>query len=341
MTVYVLEQGAVIHKKDGRAVVTRAQEIIDEFPLKKIERLMLLGNITLTTAMINYCLDNKVEVIFMTQHGRYRGKLYTDEYRNVLLRLKQYERSTDESFKLKMAKSIVLGKLRNSYNFLHKKSKKLPKGTLGQEKAAIKAVMSKVENATTVDQVRGLEGIAAKYYFSGFKKCIKNNELQFNGRSAHPPKDEINAMLSFGYHFLYVEMLLAINAVGLDPYFGNLHVVDVSKLSLLFDFVEEFRAILVDNFVLNSVNLKLFTLADFERRENGICYFTKDGMRKFIVEFEKVLSQKLPYHLDDEINYVRTIFEKQARHYARVLYGDEKEYIPFYLKDTNILDDLS
>ncbi|WP_448374522.1 CRISPR-associated endonuclease Cas1 [Fervidobacterium sp.] len=340
MIIYVLEQGAVVHKKDGRAVVTKAKTPIDEFPLKKIERIMLLGNITLTTGMINYCLDNKIEVVFMTQHGRYRGKLYTDEYRNVLLRLKQYERANDEAFKLKMAKSIVVGKLKNSYDFLQKKSKRLPKGLLGEERAAIKAIMEKVGNAKNVDQVRGFEGIAAKYYFNGFKKCLKNEELEFNGRSAHPPKDEVNAMLSFGYHFLYVEILLAMNAVGLDPYFGNLHVVDVSKLSLLFDFVEEFRAILVDNFVLNAVNTKLFDKSDFERRENNICYFTKDGMKKFIVEFDKVLSQKIQYHLDDEINYVRTIFEKQARHYARVVHGDENQYIPFYLNDSNIIDEL-
>ncbi|MGC9796600.1 CRISPR-associated endonuclease Cas1 [Fervidobacterium riparium] len=338
MTLYLTEQGAVLHKKEGRLVIQKGQREIEEFPLKKIERIMILGNITLTTAMTNYCLDNKIEVIFMTKHGRYRGKLYTDEYRNVLLRLAQYARAQDEKFKTDIAKAIVLGKLKNSYNLLNQKAKKLPKGLLGEEKAAIQAIMNKVKSAKNVDQVRGYEGIAAKYYFLGVKKCIKNDELQFNGRTAHPPKDEINAMLSMGYHFLYVEMLLAMNAVGLDPYFGNLHTLDVSKHALLFDLIEEYRAIIVDNFVINASNLRIFTKSDFEYKENDICYFSKEGMKKFIALFEEHIRQKLPYHLDDETNYIRTIFEKQARHYSRVVLGEEKHYIPYYLKN---LDPLS
>ncbi|ABS61469.1 MULTISPECIES: CRISPR-associated endonuclease Cas1 [Fervidobacterium] len=332
MTIYVLEQGTVLAKKDGRMIITKAKQVLDEIPLKKIERINLLGNITLTSQMINYCLDNKIEVIFMTQHGRYRGKLYTDEYRNVLLRLKQYERATDKQFQLEISKSIVQGKLQNYYNFLTQKSKNLPKGLLSEERAGIRTVIEKVNKAKTVDEVRGYEGIGSKIYFSGFKKCIRTEELTFNGRTAHPPKDEINAMLSLGYYFLYVEMLLAINAVGLDPYFGNLHTIDVSKQSLLFDLVEEFRCVIIDNFVLNLINLKTIKKEDFEKRENDIYYFTKDGMKKYITEYEQMMKQKLKYHLDSEENYIRTIFEKQARHYARVVLGDEEKYQPYYLE---------
>ncbi|KAF2961081.1 CRISPR-associated protein Cas1 [Fervidobacterium sp. 2310opik-2] len=329
MTVYIIEQGAVLSKKDGKMIVTKAKEIIGEFPLKKIERINLLGNITLTTQMINYCLDNKIEVIFMTQHGRYRGKLYTDEYRNVILRLKQYERASDEKFRLRIAKSIVRGKLKNYYEYLSQKAKRLPKGTLSEERAGLRVTIEKVEKAKTVNEVMGFEGIGSKIYFSGFKKCLKSDEFEFKGRTSHPPKDEINAMLSLGYYFLYTEMLLALNSVGLDPYLGNLHTIDVSKQSLLFDLVEEFRCIIIDNFVLKLVNLKTVTKEDFEKKENDIYYFSKDGIKKYISAYEEMMSQKLIYHLDGEENYIRTIFEKQARHYARVVLGEEDEYIPY------------
>ncbi len=331
MIVYIMEQGAVLAKKDGRMVVIKAKKVLDEVPLKKIERINLLGNITMTTNMINYCLDNKIEVIFMTQHGRYRGKLYTEEYRNVLLRLKQYERSLDPNFRLRMAKSIVKGKLTNYYDFLTTKSKLLPKGTLSDERAGLRVTIEKVEKAKDIDEVRGYEGLGSKIYFSGFKKCIKSEKFNFHQRIAHPPKDEVNAMLSLGYYFLYVEMLLALNSVGLDPYLGNLHTIDISKQSLLFDLVEEFRNPIVDAFVLNLLNLKKIAPEDFEKRENEIVYFTKEGMRKYISNFEEFLRQKLKYHLDGEENYVRTIFEKQARHYARVVLGEEEEYQPFRL----------
>lgn len=329
MIIYVMEQGAVLAKRNGRMIIVKAKQVIDEVPLKKIERINLLGNITMTTNMMNYCLDNKIEVIFMTQHGRYRGKLYTDEYRNVILRIRQYEKALDQEFKLRMAKTFVKGKLWNYYDFFTEKSKHLPKGTLSEERASLRVITEKVGKARTLDEVRGYEGLGSKIYFSGFKKCIRNENFKFEQRTAHPPKDEVNAMLSLGYYFLYVEMLLAMNAVGLDPYLGNLHAIDVSKQSLLFDLVEEFRCPIIDSFVLNLINLGTIVPSDFEKRENGIHYFTKEGMRKYISNFENRLRQKLKYHLDGEENYVRTIFEKQARHYARVVLGEEEEYKPF------------
>ncbi|KLO23481.1 CRISPR-associated endonuclease Cas1 [Marinitoga sp. 1155] len=330
MVIYITEQGAVLSKKQGRLIISKNKNIISEIPLNKIEKVNLMGNISLTTPIINYFLDKKIEVIFMTQTGKYRGKLYTDEYRNVLLRLEQYKRSQDEEFKLKISKSIVIGKLKNSYDFLLSRSKYLPKGGLSKELAAIRKTIEKVEKGKNIDEVRGFEGIGTKYYFQGYKKLIKNKDFKFEKRTLHPPRDPISAMLSFGYYFLYNEVMAAINIVGLDPYFGNLHTIDISKKSLLFDLVEEFRNIIIDNFVLNLVNRNEITIKDFKKKEKEIIHFTDNGLKKFISKYETVLSQKMKYHLDDEVNYIRTIFQKQARHYARVVLGDEKEYIPFY-----------
>jgi len=330
MVLYITEQGAVLSKNEGRLVISKNGESILEIPLKKIEKINLLGNISLTTQIINYFLDNGVDVIFMTQHGKYRGKLYTDGDWNVFLRLKQYEKSSDENFRLKMSKSIVHGKLRNYYDFLLSRSKKMPKGALSRQLASIRNVMEKIDTAKDVDEVRGLEGVGSRYYFEGFAKLIRQKQFNFSGRTAHPPKDPINAMLSFGYHFLYNEVLAAINAIGLDPYFGNLHTVDISKKSLLFDLVEEFRCIVIDTLILNIINRQEITIQDFESIEENVVHFTDDALKRFISKYEEYMSQKMKYHLDEEENYIRTIFQKQARHYARVVMDEEEEYIPFY-----------
>jgi CRISPR-associated protein Cas1 len=330
MVVYITEQGAVLSKKQGHLIVSKEKNIISEIPLNKIEKVNLMGNISLTTPIINYFLDKNIEVIFMTKTGKYRGKLYTDEYRNVLLRLKQYEKSKDEKFKIKIAKSIVIGKLKNSYVFLLKRSKYLPKNSLSSEIASIRKIIEKVETGKNIDEVRGFEGIGSKYYFQGYKKLIKNKDFKFEKRTLHPPKDPVSAMLSFGYYFLYNEIMAAINVVGLDPYFGNLHTIDVSKKSLLFDLVEEYRNIIIDTFVLNLINRNEITIEDFKQKEKNIIHFTDNGMKKFIEKYELMISQKMKYHLDEEVNYIRTIFQKQARHYARVVLEDEKDYIPFF-----------
>ncbi len=137
-------------------------------------------------------------------------------------------------------------------------------------------------------------------------------------------------MLSFGYHFLYNELLAAINAVGLDPYFGNLHTIDVSKKSLLFDLVEEFRCIIIDNFVLTLLNRQMVKPEHFQVIDEGIIHFTDEGLKIFISRYEEFMSKKMTYHLDGEENYIRTVFEKQARHYARVVMDEEEEYVPYY-----------
>lgn len=332
MILYVTEQGAVLSKELGKLIISKEGRVISEIPLKKIEKVNLMGHISLTPQILNYFLENKIEVVFMTQYGRYRGKLHTNEYRNVMLRLRQYEKSNDQSFKIKMARSIVAGKLRNYYDFLLSKSKNLPRGTLSVEIAALRKIAEKIANSDSIDQLLGIEGIGSKYYFQGFAKLFKSEEFRFEKRIAHPPKDPINAMLSLGYSLLYNEIEAAMNAVGLDPYLGNLHTIEVSKKSLLFDLTEEFRCIIVDSFVVTAINRNEFTKSDFEEKEEGIVHFTKDAIKRFIDKFEDRLNTKMRYHLDDEENYIRTIFEKQARHYARVVLGEDENYIPFYRK---------
>ncbi|BBE31741.1 CRISPR-associated endonuclease Cas1 [Tepiditoga spiralis] len=332
MIIYIIEQGAILSKKQGKIIVSKNGEKINEIPIKKIDKINIMGNINITTPAINYFLDNNIEVIFMTRYGRYRGKLYKEEYKNVLLRLKQYEKSFDETFKLKMAKSIVKGKLKNYYDFLLKKQKYLLKGEISQEIATIRSIIERTTNAKNIDSVRGYEGMASKAYFNAFKNLIKNKNFKFEKRISHPPKDEINSILSFGYSFLYNELLAAINIVGLDPYFGNLHTVAISKKSLLFDMVEEFRNIIIDDFVLKLINRNEIKINHFSKQKD-IIHFTEDGIKIFISKYENLLASKMKYHLDEEENYIRIIFEKQMRHYARVILGDEEEYIPFFRKE--------
>lgn len=330
MNVYITEQGSVLSKEQGKLLITKGIQTLSEIPLKKIEKINIMGNIGLTTPIINYFLENNIEVVFMTQAGKYRGKLIKDEYRNVLLRLKQYEKSKDNEFQLKVSKWIVKGKLRNYYEFISKKSKYLLKGEIGQEISALRVTIEKADKAETIDKVRGYEGIGSRYYFDVFRKLMKNSNFKFEKRVAHPPTDPVNSMLSFGYTLLYNEIAAAMNIVGLDPYLGNLHTIEVSKKSLLFDMVEEWRNIIVDDLVLKIINRNEIKNEDFEiDEEDKIVRFKQGIMRNFIAKYETNINQKMRYHLDNEENYIRTIFEKQMRHYARVVLGEEDEYMPF------------
>ncbi len=220
--------------------------------------------------------------------------------------------------------------MRNYYEFISKISKYLLKGEIGQEISALRVTIEKADKAETIDKVRGYEGIGSRYYFDVFRKLMKNSNFKFEKRVAHPPTDPVNSMLSFGYTLLYNEIAAAMNIVGLDPYLGNLHTIEVSKKSLLFDMVEEWRNIIVDDLVLKIINRNEIKNEDFEiDEEDKIVRFKQGIMRNFIAKYETNINQKMRYHLDNEENYIRTIFEKQMRHYARVVLGEEDEYMPF------------
>lgn len=331
MILYVIEQGAVLTKEAGKIAVKKEGRNIGETPIKNIEKINILGNIGLTTPLISYLLENNIEVTFMTEYGRYRGRLYKDEYKNIKLRLKQYERFYEEKFRIKTAKLIVEGKLKNSYDFIEKKSRERLKGEMGKSLAGIRKAIESLEKSETIEQLRGFEGIGSRFYFEGFKKVIKNEKFYFERREPHPPKDMMNSLLSLGYTFLYNEVLGAMNSVGLDPYFGNLHEPEMGKRALLFDMVEEYRAVIVDEFILKAVNRNEINESDFEKDEEGILKMTREGMGKFIEKYENSMKNKYINHIDGEENYIRTIFEKQSRMYARYVTGEEEIYTPFRL----------
>lgn len=329
MIVYVTEQGAMLTKDSGRVVVRKGNENIGEIPIRNTEKINIMGNIGITTPLITFFLENEIEVVFMSEYGKYRGRLYKDEYKNVMLRIKQYEKHFDEKFRLETAKMIVRGKLKNSYDFIEKKSRERLKGEMGKSLAGIRKAIESLEKADSIDKVRGFEGIGSRFYFEGYRKVIKNEKFQFKERIPHPPKDRMNSLLSLGYTFLYNEVLGAINSVGLDSYFGNLHEPDTSKRALLFDMVEEYRAVVIDDFILKLINRGEIVEDDFEEEEDGMFRLKKSGMHKFIEKYEKMMHSKYINHIDGEENYIRTIFEKQIRMYARFVSGEESEYIPF------------
>ena len=330
MILYITEQGSTLSKKGNRVIIMKGKQKIDEIPLRKIEKINLLGNIGLTTPVISFFLKNEIEVVFMSRYGKYKGKLYREDYRNVKLRLSQYEKSKIVEYQIKMSRDIVRGKLQNYYDFLNKKKKHIVSGKLGKQTASLRIIIEKLDNVNEIEKIRGLEGIGSKIYFSGYKELIKNPDFRFQKRIAHPPKDRINALLSFGYSRLYNEVEAAMNAVGLDLYFGNLHTLETSKKSLLFDLVEEYR-VLIDQFILNMINRAEIKKEDFEIEEKDVVNMTKDGLKKFIWKYEMLLKQKRLYEIDGEQNLLRTIFEKQSRQYAQVVKEEKKEYQSFKL----------
>jgi CRISP-associated protein Cas1 len=191
-----------------------------------------------------------------------------------------------------------------------------------------------LSRATSVDEARGLEGLAARDYFSVFSLLVKRHEeaFRFGGRSRRPPKDRINALLSFGYALLMQDCAAALSGVGLDPAVGFLHEERPGRLSLALDLMEEFRAPLVDRFVLALVNRGQLTPEDFLEEPNGGWRLTDAGRKTFLVAWQETKQGELRHEfLAQNAPWLR-MPHLQALLLARTLRKDLDVYPPFALR---------
>ena len=172
----------------------------------------------------------------------------------------------DDGFCLKTAKSIVKGKLSNLRTVLMRLNRQRENLELDNQILALRNLIPKVDEAGSLDTLRGYEGKGSAIYFEGFSKGFLAEDLEFPGRVRRPPTDPINALLSLGYTLLLNQVIAAVSLVGFDPYFGSLHSVDYGRPSLALDLMEEWRPIIVDTLVLSVFNLKALTPSDFEER---------------------------------------------------------------------------
>ena len=262
MIVYIKTQGAKIIKEGRHLLVKKGDDVYNTLFTYKLNQLLLFGNIEITHSALCVLMKNNIDTIFLTQYGRYLGRLASPESKNVFLHKKQYQMLDDPDFGLKLAKNIVSGKLANMTTLMMriKRSRNIPES--GNKAKQIQNLLAGLNNAETIDSVRGYEGRGTAIYFSGFRLGFTEN-TEFTKRIRRPPTDPVNAVLSLLYTFLMNRVYAAVRIAGLDPYPAFLHTIDYGRYSLVLDLMEEFRSIIVDTLVLSLFNLKILQKPDF------------------------------------------------------------------------------
>ncbi len=221
-TLYITTQGAKLTKVGERLVVrSKENKIIHDMPFFKIRQIFCFGTVEVTAQTIFQIMYRNIDLVYLTKNGRFKCRLSNLNEKSVLSRIAQYRRAQDEDFKLEMARKIVVGKLSNYKNWILFKNRH---GVIeaNDEAFAINQAISLAESAVSVDELMGIEGNGSKIYFEAFRKGLKQN-LSFFERNRRPPKDPVNAMLSFGYTILYHKVLAAIEQAGVDTFMANLH----------------------------------------------------------------------------------------------------------------------
>ena len=320
-TLYLTDQGTTVHKEHLRFVVGTKPGDTLEIPIREIDRILVFGNIQLTTQVMGACLQEKIPVLFLSQSGSYRGHLWSLNPLHLESEMVQIKKHKEEAFQRETARSIIRGKLLNSRQLLSRLNRKRKVPQVAAAIDGITADLAGLERVQDIDQLRGYEGIGAARYFPAWGQLIANPEFRFSKRVRHPPTDPVNALLSFGYTILLNNVVSLIIAEGLSPYFGNLHYGEDRKTYLAFDLMEEFRSPIVDILVVKIINKKLLKSNDFEatRSAAGI-YLTASARRMFLDQLEKQINEEVIHpDLQSPVTYRQAIL-LQIRRYKRSLF---------------------
>lgn len=333
-TLYVTTDGAQLYKDHETALVKVNGERKLQVPLLHLSSIVCMGPIYVSPELMAACAEAGIHIAFFSPTGRFLARVEGMPGGNVLLRRQQLRCADDHARTLRIACSIVLGKISGARQFLlHARRDAIPDRKDDLEFAANRMAIHATElpTARDLDTLRGLEGIAAKDYFAVFNLLIKRDEpaMAFNGRSRRPPRDPVNALLSFGYALLMQDCAGALAGIGLDPAVGFLHEERPGRLALALDLMEELRCPVVDRLVLALINRGQLGPEDFQQDEGGGYRLQDEARKRFLVAYqENKKTDVLHPFLEQRIAWGR-VPQVQAQLLARTLRGDLDDYPPF------------
>lgn len=331
-TLYITEQGSFLKVQNQQFQIFCQQELRCKIPVNRVTHMVIFGCCNISHGAIGLALSKRIPVMFLSQRGRYFGRLQTEGYAKVEYLERQVICSTKAEFIRQQAEIIVLAKLHNSRALLLKLNRRHSTKEAEAAIESLASLMTKLVNAESMDALRGYEGKAAVVYFQGLSSLLAN-PFTFEKRTKRPPKDPVNSLLSLGYTLLSQNVFSFVQTMGLHTHFGNLHVPRDNHPALVSDLMEEFRAQFVDSFVAYLVNSKIFTLDDFTSPDaQGGVYLYPNSLKKFLKHWEDKLQTEITHpHTGYKVTYRRCI-ELQVREYISCLLGDVEAYRPMCWK---------
>jgi CRISPR-associated protein Cas1 len=325
LPLYVQEQGAVVGKSGTCLIVRKGGEELGRASLKDVSQLVLCGNISVTAQTLHLLCEAAIPIVHLSSGHWFYGLTTGITLRNAFARQAQYLAAADPAKVLALAKAVVAAKGANQRTFLRRNVTPPPTSDLDE----MAELLRKVEHAESPEQLLGLEGNLAARYYANFAALLSPRDFDaswdFRTRNRRPPKDPVNALLSFGYAMLAKECTVALLAEGLDPWWGLYHQPRHGRPALALDLMEEFRPLIVDSAVITAVNTGMVAAGDFTRSGAG-CILTPKGRKAFIRAYEARLDQLITHPVFDYRCSWRSVLRLQARLLARWLEGDVPRY---------------
>lgn len=331
-TLYITTQGSYLHKERETLVIEQEHKKIAQLPIHSIGHIFCFGNILISPFLLAFCGEYNVNLAFFTEQGKYLGRFQGRQSGNVFLRRAQYRQSDNNP--IPIAKNIIAAKIQASKRVLQRHIRN--HGESNDIQNAIIALnfsLKQLHKADSLALIRGIEGDAAARYFGVFHQLINpKSGFQFDGRNRRPPRDGVNALLSFLYSILAKDISGALQGVGLDPQIGFLHADRSGRDSLAQDILEEFRAWWVDRTILSLINRGQIKPTDFTQEISGAVNIQPDTRKLIFQTLQSKKQEKIIHPFLQEEVEIGLLPYIQAMLLARHLRGDLAQYPPFLMR---------
>lgn len=337
-TLYVTTPESYVHLDNNTVRLEIERETRLRVPLHHLGAVVCFGQVSVSLPLMHRLAEDGVTLVLLDTNGRFKARLEGAVSGNVLLRQAQHRSVDDAGFALKLARNCIAGKVRNCRQVLLRGARE----SKVEEDAAIltrgaddlAAALRALPTASDLDTLRGVEGEAARQYFAALNQLVRpsaRKAFRMDGRTRRPPRDRVNALLSFLYSLLMNDCRSAIEAAGLDPQIGFLHAVRPGRAALALDLMEEFR-FFADRLALSLINRGQLDADDFVEREGGAVLLEGDAHKTVLIAYQErkqettshpLLAESLPFGLLPHV---------QARLLSRTLRGDTDEYLPYLVR---------
>ena len=343
-TLYVTLADSYLRLDNDTLRVEVDRETRLRVPLHHLQAVVCFGHVGLSAPLMHRLAEDAVTLVLLDDQGRFKARLEGPTAGNVLLRRAQHDAAASAAASLAIARACVAGKVRNARQVLQRggrDSKDIGEQTrLARGASDLAASLRALPAAADLDTLRGLEGEAARQYFGCMTLLVRadlRDRFSMDGRSRRPPRDRLNALLSFLYSMWMNDCRSALEAAGLDPQVGFLHALRPGRAALALDLMEEFRP-LADRLALTLINRGQLDAADFELREGGAVSLQGDARKAVVVAFQQRKQEEISHPLLAAPIMLGLVPLVQARLMARAVRaergadGQVAGYVPFIVK---------
>ena len=323
-TIYVFNDGTF--KRKDNTLFFETEQGKRFIPVEDTNEIHIYGEVNLNKRFLEFLSQNEIILHFYNHYGYYSGSYYPREHLNSgYMILHQVQHYLDHERRLILAKLFVQGASGNIQEVLKYYQKRSKDVTQSLEK--ISKLINKIDESSTIEALMAIEGNIRDAYYSAFNAIIDKSEFVFDGRNRRPPRDRINALISFGNTMAYTACLSEIYRTHLDPRISFLHTTNFRRFGLNLDIAEIFKPILVDRIIFYLLSHNMLRSNHFENKIGGILLNDK-GRQVFINEWENRLRTTIKHReIGHEVSY-RRLIRLELYKLEKHLIGEEK-YKPY------------